>query len=150
MTTYIYKHCSRSLESVLTAFVAAALGGICWLLVFTSSIGFMGIVLAVFGTLGLLYSIYFWLRPVTWSVELSSDRLRWQSPHWPRQTREIPVSDIVAASATGGETDTIELRLSSGERVCLPPTCVGREPELLIRALTELNPRINPSNANVA
>jgi hypothetical protein len=119
-------------------------------LVFTSGIGFMGVVLAVFFTFGLLYSLYFYIRPVTWSVELYADRLRWRSPHWPRQSREISVSDIVAASATGGETDTVELRLSSGETVRLPPICVGRDPESLVRALAELSPRINLSNANVA
>ncbi len=148
MTTYIYKHSSRSPWSIATAFVAAAFGCFCWLLVFTSSIGFMGVVLAAFFTFCLLYSIYFYVRPVTWSVELSADRLRWQSPHWPRQSREIFVSDIIAASATGGEPDTVVLRLSSGEIIYLPPTCVGRDPKSLVRALTELNPRITPHNAN--
>ncbi|HEY5894803.1 MAG TPA: hypothetical protein VIT91_16395 [Chthoniobacterales bacterium] len=146
MTTYIHKLSSRSLASILTALFSVAFGGLCWFLVFTSSIGFFGVVLAVYGTFGLLYCIYFWLRPVTWSVELTSERLRWQSPHWPRQTREIPVSDIVAASAT----DTVELRLSSGETVRLPPTCVGRHPGSLVRALTQMSPGISSTDANVA
>jgi hypothetical protein len=108
----------------------------------------MGVVLAAFFTFGMLYSIYFYVRPVTWSVELSADRLRWQSPHWPRQSREISVSDIVAATTTGGDADTVELRLSSGERICLPATCVGRDPESLVRAISELDPGITPHNAN--
>ncbi len=148
MVTYKYNYSSRSPWSIVIAFVTAAFGCLSWVLVFTSNIGFLGVLLAAFFTFGMLYSIYFYVRPVTWMLELSADRLRWQSPHWPRQSREISVSDIVAASITGGETDTVELRLSSGERICLPPTCVGRDPKSLVRAISESNPRITPNNAN--
>jgi hypothetical protein len=114
-----------------------------WFLTFNSNIGFMGVVFAVFATCGLCYSIYHWLHPLTWILELSSDQLYWNSPRWPRQNRAISISDIVGAWTTGGETDTVELRLQSGELVRLPPNCVGNDAARLVRELTELKPAIS-------
>jgi hypothetical protein len=143
MATYIYKQCSRSLWSLIGAIVVAAFGCISWFLVFTSDIGFGGVVLAVLFTFSLLYFIYFYIHPVTWSVKLIDDRLSWYSPHFPSQTRDISVSEIVGVSVTGGEPEKVVLRLSSGETVSIPPPCVGRDPERLIQALIESNSLIN-------
>lgn len=141
MIIHSHRHSSRSVGSFLTALFAGAFAGLCWIQVLSRGYGPLGIMMAVFASAVLGYTVYFWLFPVVWSVELTGERLRWHSPHWPRQTREVVVADIAGAVATGEESGTVELRLISGETVRLQPTCVGREPQVLVRALAGLRPQ---------
>ena len=100
------------------------------------------IVLSIFSLSAAAYSIYFFFHPVTWQVQVSAQSIRWQSPHLPRQSREIPLSEIVAARASGGDVSVLELHLASGEIITLPSPCVGRYPERILNALTAANPQI--------
>ena len=139
--THFQQHVSRSSSALFTAAFGILFSAFCVYLLATSSVGALGLLLAVLGASCAAYSIYFWLHPVAWTVELSEETLRWQSPHMPRVTRELPLSDIVSAWASPTETETVELHLASGERVSLPPACVPR-PRELVAALIAANPNI--------
>lgn len=132
---------SRSPSALVTAAFGISLSAVCCLLLATTSVGAVGVLLAVFGAAGAAYCIYFWFHPVAWTVELSDEYVRWQSPHLPRTSRELPLSQIVAAWTSPTETETVELRLTSGEVVSLPPTCVPH-PRQLAAALRAANPNI--------
>ena len=138
---YVQQHVSRSTSAILVAVLGLLFSTFCFFLVVTTSAGIFGIVLAIFGLSCAAYSIYFWLRPVTWMVEVSDQSLRWQSPHLPRLSRELALSDILAVWVTSGETETVELRLISGDLISLPPACV-HDPRELVAALLAANPKI--------
>lgn len=139
--THTQQYNSGSLFALLTGAFSILLSAVCCFLLVSSSVGTLGVLLTVFGAAGAVYSIYFWLHPVTWTVELSDHSLRWQSPHLPRVVRELSLSEIAAAWTSSTETETVELRLTSGELVSLPPPCVPH-PRKLVSALHAANPRI--------
>src|ERR1043165_5753156 len=64
------------------------------------------------------------------------------SPHFPRQSREIPLLEIHRVRASTNDPVALELHLLSGEIISLPPACIGREPERVLEAMTAMNPRI--------
>ena len=132
---------SRGPSALLTAAFGILLSAVCCFLLATTSVGAPGVVLAVFGAAGAAYSIYFWVHPVAWTIELSDESLRWRSPHLPRFVRELALSEIAAAWTSPTETEAVELRLTSGELVSIPPSCVPR-PRELVSALHAANPKI--------
>ena len=140
--TYTYNHSSRSTEALLVAGFGILFSALCAWLVFTTSAGALGVALSVFGISAAVYSVYFFLRPVSWRVQVSTQSIRWQSPHLPRQTREIPLSEISAARVSTGDPAALELHLHSGEIISLPSACIGREPERILHALLAENPKI--------
>lgn len=141
MTTYHYKYCTRSLIGASTCLVAAILLGIALFVIQVPNGRMFGIFFGLFALFGFTTSAYQLISPDTWSIDVTDRLIRWTSSRWPRESREVSLSDIIEARSDDGEIVKFLLTLHSGESVRIPANCVG-DSRALLAALKKNRPAI--------
>lgn len=127
MTTYRHSYCTRSVPGICTAL------GYALLLVLAGELfpfwtGKQPGIVVYFWLLplfGFIWSTYRLISPVTWSIQVTDDDIRWDGPD---ESRAILIAEIIEARAIDGSdtiADTFEITLSSGDSVRVPRECMG-------------------------